>query len=74
MIAQRLPRSPRRLLLGPRLVLIAQTLALVVTASIGGNIVQRTGRYKPLMLIGLGVRSFKYMLMGTMGVTSALLD
>src|SRR6266542_5051920 len=51
-------------------VLIPQTLALVVTAIIGGNIVQRTGRYKLLMLVGLGVSSLVYMLMGTMGVNT----
>lgn len=55
-------------------VLIPQTFALVVTAIIGGNIVQRTGRYKPLMLVGLGVSSLMYVLLGTMGVTTGLLD
>ncbi len=33
--------------------LIPQTLALVITAIIGGNIAQRTGRYKPLIMLKL---------------------
>lgn len=55
-------------------VLIPQTLALVVTAIIGGNIVQRTGRYKPLMLVGLGVSGLVYVLLGTLSVNSSVFD
>ncbi|MBC8163761.1 MAG: MFS transporter [Roseiflexaceae bacterium] len=54
--------------------LIPQTLGLVATAIIGANIVQRTGRYKPLILAGLALSGMSFVLLGTMGVNTSLLD
>ena len=54
--------------------LIPQTLGVVVTAIIGANIVQRTGRYKPLILVGLVLTVLGFGLLGTMGVNTTLFD
>lgn len=47
--------------------LIPQTLAVVAAAVLGANIVQRWGRYKPVILIGLLLALISYVLLAFMG-------
>lgn len=47
--------------------LIPQTLAVVAAAVAGANIVQRFGRYKPVIVVGLGLALVGSVLLGTMG-------
>lgn len=47
--------------------LIPQTLAVVAAAVAGANIVQRWGRYKPVILLGLVLALVSYGLLATMG-------
>jgi EmrB/QacA subfamily drug resistance transporter len=48
--------------------LIPQTLAVVAMAIISGTIVQRTGRYKPVMVIGLALAAIGYVSLAFMDV------
>jgi MFS family permease len=48
--------------------LIPQTLAIVLAAITSGNLVQRTGRYKPAILFGLMLAVVSYILLSIMGV------
>ena len=52
--------------------LIPQTLAIVAMAIISGNIVQRTGRYKPVMLAGFVAAIVGYVLLATMGTGTSI--
>ncbi|MBC8075442.1 MAG: MFS transporter, partial [Chloroflexales bacterium] len=51
--------------------LIPQTLAIVAAAIISGNIVQRLGRYKPVMLVGFAVSSVAYIFLATMSADTS---
>ncbi len=46
--------------------LIPQTLAVVAAAIISGNVVQRMGRYKPVLLVGFAASTVSYVLLATM--------
>jgi EmrB/QacA subfamily drug resistance transporter len=50
--------------------LIPQTLSVVAMAIISGNIVQRTGRYKPIMIVGFVLAAFGYGLLALMDVST----
>ncbi|MDZ4717699.1 MAG: MDR family MFS transporter [Roseiflexaceae bacterium] len=54
--------------------LIPQTLAVVAMAIISGNIVQRTGRYKPTVVVGLVLTTLGYGLLALMDVHTTTLD
>ena len=46
--------------------LIPQTLAVVAAAIISGNVVQRMGRYKPVLMVGFAASTVSYVLLATM--------